>query len=360
MSAETRHERVASGPAAILAVHSRDITNAEAEYIVRQRYGFNSTATPLRSERDQNFLVTSTDGQQSVLKLSNASQDERLCWFQTRALLHIASVAPSLPVPRVLPTLDGESRFWWNDGETDRRTGFMLEFLRGVPVAELPQTPALAARTGKLTANLGRALRGFFDPAADHELLWDLKQASHLTEYLPFIQDDRNRDLSRAAIDRFRSHVEHRLPALRGQVIHNDLNPHNILADPSHPETPSGIIDFGDMVFGALINDVAVAAAYLITPENDPFALVATFVAAYHAITPFEPDELDLLPDLIATRYAMSCAITDWRAARYPENAPYIRRNSKGAVLGLRTLADHGRETLARRLAEACELRAGK
>jgi len=350
------YEPVAVGPAAILASQSREISSSEAESIVRLRYGFSATATPLRSERDQNFLMTGPDGKQSVLKLPNAFQDERLCRFQIRALLHMARVDPNPPVPQVILTVDGASQISWNDGETQDRIGFMLEFLKGVPVALLPRTLGLAAGLGELTARLGRALRGFFDPAADHEILWDLKQALHVTEYLPFIQNERDRDLAEATLDRFREHVAHRLPTLRGQVIHNDLNPHNILADPAHPATPSGIIDFGDMVHGALVNDVAVAAAYLITPDDDPFALVAAFVAAYHGTTPLEPEEVDLIPDLMATRYAMGRAISDWRAARYPENASYIRRNLQGTMMAFRALADRGRDTLARRLAQVCRL----
>ena len=121
-------------------------------------------------------------------------------------------------------------------------------------------------------------------------------------------------------------------------------------------DEPCGIIDFGDMVFGALINDVAVAAAYLVTNDADPLALICRFVTAYHATPPLEREEIALLPDLIATRHAMTCAITAWRADRYPDNAAYILRNLDAAVLGLDTLSRLGQPAIETRLLEACGL----
>ncbi len=40
------------------------------------------------------------------------------------------------------------------------------------------------------------------------------------------------------------------LAGLRHQVIHNDLNLHNVLVDPKDGARVAGVIDFGDMVRG--------------------------------------------------------------------------------------------------------------
>ena len=348
---------IPSGPLTVLAARSSDMTVAEAESVVLATYGLRAKAGALRSERDQNFLMTAAKGAQSVFKLANSVQDEGVSAFQTSALRHIAAVDPDLPVPRVVPTEAGTSEFRWIGGEGAVRVGRMVSFVPGVPLADQPRTATQAARLGSFAARLGRALRGFFDPAAGHDLLWDFKHAAQLVDLLPCIEAERDRELATVAIDRFRSEVQPRLPALRGQVIHNDLNPHNILVEPAAPDEPCGIIDFGDMVFGALVNDVAVASAYLVTAEADPLALVTRFIAAYHTVTPLAVEEITLLPDLIATRHAMTCTISAWRERRYPENAAYIMRNRGMAIAGLETLSTMGSDAVAARFLDACGLR---
>ena len=221
-----------SGPAGVLAAHSRRMTTAEAEALLLKDYGISASALPLRSERDQNLLISDADKTRFVLKLANAAQDDRLCGFQIRAMRHIAEVDPALPIPRVVPTRAGALEFRWNDGEIPARRGYLVTFLAGEPVADQPRSPALAASMGGMAARLGRALRGFFDPAAGHELLWDFKHAARLAELLPCIADDQRPQARGGAIARFRDSVAPRLLALRGQVIHNDLNPHNMLVGP--------------------------------------------------------------------------------------------------------------------------------
>ena len=60
---------------------------------------------------------------------------------------------------------------------------------------------------------------------------------------------------------------------------------------------------------------------------------MARFVGAYHAVRSAGARRGGAaLPDLIATRHAMTLAITGWRAKRYPENRSYILRNQASAI----------------------------
>ena len=124
------------------------------------------------------------------------------------------------------------------------------------------------------------------------------------------------------------------LPHLRWQVIHGDLNPHNLLGDPAAPDRVTGILDFGDMVRTPRVCDAAIAASYQIDPDRTADSLAA-FTAAWAATDPFTDEEAALLPLMIATRMVTTLAITAFRAARYPENAPYILRNAPSATAGL-------------------------
>ena len=63
--------------------------------------------TPLPSERDQNFRLTTADDRRFVLKIANATEPPEILEFQNAALEHLASREPGLAVPRVLRSVSG-------------------------------------------------------------------------------------------------------------------------------------------------------------------------------------------------------------------------------------------------------------
>ncbi len=193
-----------------------------------------------------------------------------------------------------------------------------------MPIGDAPASVGLHRELGKVLADLGRALRGFFHPAARYPLLWDVQHASAVQSLIKHVDGASQRVLAETV---FASHIEHvqpRLSALRAQVIHNDCNPDNVLVSADDPEKICGIIDFGDMVHAPLINDLAVAAAYQVVDSDDPVAACCDLVGAYHAVCPLEPEELDVLFALIRLRLAMSVCICAWRAKEHPENVAYL------------------------------------
>ena len=137
--------------------------------------------------------------------------------------------------------------------------------------------------------------------------------------------------------------------------MHNDLNPHNVVVDPINARI-AGIIDFGDLTFTARVNDLAIAAAYQVADSGDPLAPACDVIAAYHAVTPLDLLELDVLFDLIATRIVMTVVISSWRAVRYPENREYILRNNKPASSRLSRVAGLSPERAAQQIRHACNL----
>ena len=59
-------------------------------------YGLHGEFTPLYSERDQNFRVTSERDGRFVLKVYNRAEAPGVVDFQTQALLHIERQDPTL------------------------------------------------------------------------------------------------------------------------------------------------------------------------------------------------------------------------------------------------------------------------
>ena len=332
----------------------RQVTVDEAARIARVHFGIAGRATPLSAERDQNFHLHTDDGRQFVLKLTHPAEDSEVTGFQTGAFVHIAKVDPTLPIPHLLPAARGGVEAKVQLDGAPVRTVRMMTFLSGTPLNKAPRSRLQREALGTTLARLGLALRGYFHRGAGHELLWDIKRAAHLRPLLAHIALPAQRALATRALDRFENDALPVLPALRAQVIHNDFQPWNVLVDGEDFAHVSGVIDFGDMVHAPLIDDLAVACAYHVGDADAPLAPVTEIVSAYHRVLPLEAAELALLVELIACRCVLTVAITNWRAALHPDNAPYILRNAPLSWQALECLDALPRDEAAARLRRAC------
>jgi Ser/Thr protein kinase RdoA (MazF antagonist) len=329
---------------ASLSAAPPDLTDAQALDLLMLHWGVAGRLKRLTSERDLNFHIA-TGGQGYVLKLANPAEPTEVTDFQTRALLHLASAG--LPVPQVVRTLDGAT-------EVDTPNGRLrlLTYLEGTPLHAAPRSAEQRRAMGTLGARLARAMGGFTDPAADHFLQWDIKQAASLAPLLSDV-DPAYRPLCQTVLDRFNAEAASVLPALRWQVVHSDLNPHNILVAPDNPDRIAGILDFGDMVRTPLVCDLAIAASYQVDPAA-PLRSLIDFTAAWHAETPLTKEEARLVPLLTQTRWLTTLAIASHRAARWPGNAAYILRNAPAARAGLTAFADIPADAAQTAIARAC------
>lgn len=323
---------------------------ADAEALAAQHFGLRATARVLTGERDRNFHLRAEDGGEYVLKVVHPAEDVAVTDFQNQALLHLALTDPSLPVPRVRPPLAVP---WQVPGQLLRLVR-VYSWLPGRPLHLAPPGAGQRRALGATLARLDLALRGFSHPAQDHVLLWDIQHATRVRPLLAHIQDAARRAIPERLLDVFEQQAMPAMRRLRRQVIHNDFNPHNVLADTVADDRIAGVIDFGDMVNAPLVQDLATACAYHVQPEGHPLAGPAEIVAGYHAICPLLPAELEILFDLIAVRGVISVAISGWRAERQPDNAAYILRNYARAWAGLERLAAIPRAEAAALFHAAC------
>ncbi len=341
-------------PFEVLTTPLPAVDEAAAERILEQHFGIAGDLEPLASERDRNYLVSPPNGEKAVLKIANSAEDRLVTELQTEALLHIAESAPDIAAPRIRPSFDGDSSVEIVADDGRRHVARVVSWLDGTPLQYVERDPGCAATLGSVLARLGQALRHFTHDASDYALLWDLKRASHLKDLLDCVSDSGLRSICAARLDRFDSWVAPRLEGVRWQVIHNDLNPSNVLVDPENPSHVLGVIDFGDMLRSPLIVDVAVAAAYLLRDEPDATRDVLEFARAYSRIEPLDELELDILFDLTLSRSTMTVLITHWRAAHYPENRDYILRNETRARKLLERLHGVSESDIAAQLREKC------
>jgi hydroxylysine kinase len=325
----------------------------EAERLLIELFAIAGQVTALSSERDQNFHVRAEDASEYVLKIANAAEPELTTEFQTAALLHIAIQDPELPVQRVIRSRDDRAitRVAIN---TDLSAVRLMTYLPGQPQFKTTRSRRQQISVAQLLARLDLALVGFNHPGADHDLIWDITHTPRIRALIEQMADPQQRAMAIRVLDNFDCRVAPVLPSMRKQVIHNDMNPHNVLVSDNDAVEISGVLDFGDMVRAPLINELAIAAAYVDFTSEEAIGTVADMAAAYNAIMPLSASELSILPDLIAARQVMTAAITEWRAQRYPDNRSYILRNNPSAWTGLAALARADRNRMTDGILQTC------
>ncbi len=299
-----------------------DVPLEKVTTVLFEEYGVEGELTILESERDQNVRVDTAE-RSYLFKVCNADEDEAVIDLQIQALRHIERVDPGVPVPRALPTLTGATTGSVLSPDGTSHTVRLMSFLDGVVAGSRPEfdTPTFRRNTGTTLARLDNALRGFFHPAARQDHPWDLSRAPRLLEYTRHIENESARRNVVSILERVRDHTLPACATLRHQVIHQDAHTWNLIVDPEAPAEISGIIDFGDIVHGPLINELAIAAYLGGRADSSPETLV-DIVAGYDAVVPLEGGDVGVMFDLVLGRMAITLTIGEAGRRCFPMNLP--------------------------------------
>lgn len=306
-----------------VAAEPPNLTVAVVAEAVAQQYDLHGDYRQLVSERDQNFKLTTADGENFVVKATSLVQDPLVTDFQIAALVHLEKLGLT-GVPRIVRTATGQDH-----GEIVDTCGAkiclrIVTFLSGRLLDDCVATTAIARQLGNRLAKLDIALASFSHPGDSQVLLWDSQRAGELRSLLVHVDDvSMRRDLE-SVLNDFDQNVKPALQALPHQVIHNDVHNENILI--GDDSEIAGIIDFGDMLMAPRIQDVSTAAAYLRSDGDDPLELIAPLVAAYLEANPLQPAELEVLFDLTRTRLSMTLILFYWRLSAREKGDPYRQK----------------------------------
>jgi hydroxylysine kinase len=329
------------------------ITTDAAARILDERYGIRGARLDrLDTEKDDSFRVDAAGGIRFVMKIAHPADDPLVVNLQTAALAHAADVDARLPLQRFLPTIDGEIEpvvSTGGKGATGARDRIVrvLTWLPGTLLFDAERTDAQLELFGATQARLTAALVDFRHPAAERRLVWDL---AHLAELRPLVVGTPEPHTLERVIGRFESLTTIDLPR---QVVHNDLNPGNVVTDAGSPAFITGILDFGDVVSTWRVADLAVSLSYLIPSTGDPWGPLLAVVAGYQRENPLTALELDALPTLVDARLAQRILIASWLGVAVPENREYLWRNMalSQAQLAASTLVDSS--TIRERIRDA-------
>jgi 4-aminobutyrate aminotransferase-like enzyme/Ser/Thr protein kinase RdoA (MazF antagonist) len=346
---ENRGDIDSSESVRFLNIVKPEFTSAQALLALTELYGISGELRGLDSERDLNFRVTTADGQNYLLKISNADEPLNIIDFEITALLHLAINAPHLPVPRIQTSLTGDYVCTTIAANGNEHKVRLLSFLPGEVISELPRSSELIASQGKLSAQMALALQGFFHSAAgNRELLWDVREITSLRPIVTTIDDKQTQVFLLNIIDDFLKDIKPELIHLRSQIAHMDLSRYNMVADSQAANEVSGILDFGDMHHGPLVQDIAIAIADVLQPDPTPLLSAQQFLRAYNQQLPLLTQEIDLLYDLVLVY------LTAYYLILVSRGESYYASDQAGVLKAITDLHGQGRDQVTALFRQAC------
>lgn len=149
-------------PRPVLSRHS-------AGELLAEQYGREGELVELHGERDLNFRVDAGT-ERYLLKIHNPADTLDVVEMRTGALAHIRRADPGIPVPAVLPTLGGEAAVAVTGRDGRSSVVQLFSFLEGRHAGRDELGAAQLRGWGRTAARLGRALRGYFHPAAGYPI----------------------------------------------------------------------------------------------------------------------------------------------------------------------------------------------
>src|SRR5215470_7924259 len=305
--------------------YSPSFSFEEVTALARDLYGLDVAASPLPSERDQNFLLQDRSGGKYVFKIANSLEDRALLEAQQQAMARVAERAPR--GQRIAPTQSGALLSEIRSASGTRHFVWMVDWLPGVALGDLKRhSPELLRDLGRRVGRIDRALADFDHQAIHRDFHWDLANGlSVVREYESLITDAETRGLVVKFAAEFERDVAPVLPRLRKSAIHNDANDYNVIVcagDDLHAKSRNvvGLIDFGDMIHSFTVADLAVAIAYAMLNKPDPLAVAAEIVKGYHAEYALIEDEIAALFGLARLRLCMSVCIGAHQRRHRPDD----------------------------------------
>ncbi|OUS00984.1 aminotransferase class III [Flavobacteriales bacterium 33_180_T64] len=180
----------------------------------------------------------------------------------------------------------------------------MLTFLEGDFLGDIKHTKTVFQSFGVFLAETDLKLQNFKSyTIMSRQWEWDIQYADLNKKYLNDIANLKDRTIAIYFLQQFEEIVRPMLPQLRKQIIHNDANEWNVLIKNGKI---SGLIDFGDLAYSPLINELAIAITYACYDKENPIEWASILIKAYNSKLPIKENELKVLYYLIAIRLVIS------------------------------------------------------
>jgi len=325
---------------------------AEVQTLLAKYYQLEGELVALDSYCDLNFRLKLPSGSSRVVKIANTEEKLHELDMQNAAMMHLFD--KNMAVPEVIHNVKNERITCVSK---DNQTYFLrvLSFLPGHFYADTSKHGESSwASLGDFMGQVVNGLASFEHKGAYRYLDWDLAFGfSVCQQKKSFLSGEQKSQVERHLAN-YHNHVLPVLNKLPQQVIHNDANDYNLVIDSLEaPNSITGLIDFGDMVFSHRVNELAITCAYALMNQDDVVKPFISIVSAFHSQCPLETTELDALYHLITLRLCTSVCNSAAAIQAAPDNE-YLLISAKPAWRLLSQLEKVSAPSLIVQLKEAC------
>ena len=278
-----------------------------------------------------NYLIKSSSNTY-VLKTYSNSKMLAFIKAETEALIFLNS-DKSFKSPIPVKFLDGSyvRKIRYNDEEIIVR---LLSYLNGDLMGDVPGSESISNSLGAFLAKLDLRLQSWNNQIIKSRSSseWNLDSFSVCEEYIPFVESSRDRSYIKYFFQQYNFEINPISEKLRKSIIHNDANEYNLIVKNN---CVNGIIDFGDISFSDLINELAIAIVYNSYREDNYLTKAEQLICSYNKILPINEFEIKALYYKIALRLCIS-ACNSAKAKKFNPNNNYISHSETKILKMLR------------------------
>jgi 4-aminobutyrate aminotransferase-like enzyme/Ser/Thr protein kinase RdoA (MazF antagonist) len=300
------------------------LDRAQIERVLADAYGLTRvTQELLGGEIDLNVKVTTSEGDQLLLKISSDPVSVDQLRWQNVVLAKLAEGVPGVHFPTVVSSTDGREIVVVREGKYGYAAR-LFSWIQGEGIGELAyHSPSLLRELGTVAGAVAAALETMAAPDERPEHDWDMTRARDIVDQgLASVEDPTWRGDVEEIMSWFDG-IAAQLETLPRQVIHQDLNDANVLVtvDAQGAQRIAGIIDVNDALHTVRVAEIAVCAGYAMLRKPDPLGAAIEVISAFDAVVPLTDEELASVFPLAATRLCMN-AVT-WTKRVRESGTPY-------------------------------------
>lgn len=298
-----------------------EFTNSSIENIVHHYYELTVEAKALDGYDELNFVLTEKSGKKFILKIAGEQHDKDFIDAQIKIITHLGNSSIADKLQYFIKNKKGEALTILEEDGVEYYIR-ILNYLEGQFWVDAPHNNSiLHENIGNFLASMDAALVDFKHPSMHRHYTWDISTARDAHYKLAHIKSHEGRRIVNYFLLQFETEVLPILSSLRHSYVHNDANDYNILVK---EHEVIGLIDFGDMVYTATINNLAVACTYAMLDSEDPLSVAVAVVKGYHSKFRLEEKELSILYYLIAARLCISLTQSAYNASLLTDNAHHF------------------------------------
>ncbi|XP_033123941.1 hydroxylysine kinase-like [Anneissia japonica] len=217
----------------------------------------------------------------------------------------------------------------------------LFSFVKGVQLKKIVDiSDGLLFNAGQYLAELQLLLKKVHFPITrrlEYNFDFDCIKERLREKYFYKFVDGVKRELILEAFHNFVTDVDQQKAQLEKGVIHGDYNEANILISSESvngsliSERITGIIDFNDLIDGALVYDTAIGLLYMmLLRRGDMFTAGAHFLAGYQSKRPLQALEKEVIIKIVAARLALSLVAGLEASSKDPDNVYLLETQAVG------------------------------